>query len=146
MWPAHVSIRTSSNSSTSRSTTSLSRQPLSYDDRQSWLQEQFNLGLSQLFTGLGEMYVAPHHIHLADNATPYLLCAPRRVPVPLFAKVDGTLGKLESQGVIRWIDEPTEWCVGMVAVPKLNDDVLVCRDFHKAKPQQSRGTQYSALC
>ena len=63
----------------------------------------------QLFTGLGEMHGTPHHIHLADNATPYSLCAPRRVPVPLIAKVDDTLGKMESQGIIRQIDEPTEW-------------------------------------
>ena len=45
-WPAHVFTRTSSDSSTSRSTTSSSRQPLSYDHRQSWLQEQCNFGLS----------------------------------------------------------------------------------------------------
>ena len=71
----------------------------------------------QLFTGLGEMHGTPHHIHLADNATPYSLSMPRRVPVPLIAKVDPTLGKMESQGVIRRIDEPTEWCAGMVRAP-----------------------------
>ena len=85
----------------------------------------------QLFTGLGEMHGTPHHIHLADNATPYSLSTPRRVPVPLIAKVDATLGKMESQGVIRRIDEPTEWCAGMVVVPKSNGDVGVCGDFTK---------------
>ena len=85
----------------------------------------------QLFTGLGEMHGTPHHIHLADNATPYSLCTPRRVPVLLIAKVDATLGKMESQGVIRRIDEPTEWCAGMVVVPKSNGDVRVCGDFTK---------------
>ena len=85
----------------------------------------------QLFTGLGEMHGAPHHIHLADNATHYSLCTPRRVPVPLIAKVDATLGKIESQSIIRRIDVPTEWCAGMVVVPKSNGDVRVCGDFTK---------------
>ena len=85
----------------------------------------------QLFTGLGEMHRTLHHIHLADNATPYSLSTPRRVPVALIAKVDATLGKMESQGVIRRIDEPTEWCAGMVVVPKSNGDVHVCGDFTK---------------
>ena len=86
---------------------------------------------SQLFTSLGEMHGTPHHNHSADNATPYSLCTPCRVPVPLIAKVDATLGKMKSQGVIRRIDEPTEWCAGMVAVPKSNDDVRVCGNFMK---------------
>ena len=51
----------------------------------------------QLFTGLGEMHGTPHHIHLADNATPYSLSTPRRVPVPPIANVDATLGKMESR-------------------------------------------------
>ena len=85
----------------------------------------------QLFTGLEEMHGTQHNIHLADNATPYSLCTPSRVPVPLIAKVDAALVKMESQGVIRRIDEPTECCAGMVVVPKSNDDVRVCGDFMK---------------
>ena len=85
----------------------------------------------QLCTGLGEMDGTPHLTHLADNATPYSLCTPRRVPAPLIAKVDATLSKMESQGVIRRIDGPTEWCAGMVVVPKSNGDVRVCGDFTK---------------
>ena len=85
----------------------------------------------QLFTHLGEMHGMPHHIHLEDNASPYSLCTPRRVPVPLIAEVDATLGKMESQGVIRRIDEPKEWCAGMVVVPKMNSDVRVCGYFTK---------------
>ena len=55
-------------------------------------------------------------------------CPSRVTPL---AKVDATLGKMESQGVIRRIDEPTEWCAGMVVVPKSNGDVRVCGDFTK---------------
>ena len=116
----HVFTRTSSDSSTSRSTTSSSRQPLSYDDRQSWLQEQCNLGLSPtLHWSRGN----------ARNAAPYSLSRQCYTLLaqyamsgtcPLIAKVDATLGKMESQGVIRRIDEPTEWCAGMVVVPKSN--------------------------
>ena len=33
---------------------------------------------------------------------------------------------MESMGVITRIDEPTEWCVGMVVVPKQNRKVRIC--------------------
>ena len=45
-WDAHVSTWASRDSSTSRSTASSSRQPISYDNRQSRLQEQCDLGIS----------------------------------------------------------------------------------------------------
>ena len=93
----------------------------------------------QLFTCLGEMHGTPHHIHIPDNAIPYSLCTPRHVRVPLIAKVDVTLGKMESQGVIRRIDEPTEWCAGMVVVPKSNGDVS--RGFAKLNHSIQRERQ-----
>ena len=36
---------------------------------------------------------------------------------------------MESMGVITRIDEPTEWCAGMVIVPKQNGKVKICVDL-----------------
>ncbi|CAC5419062.1 unnamed protein product [Mytilus coruscus] len=38
---------------------------------------------------------------------------------------------MEKLGVISKVDEPTEWCAGMVVVPKSNSDVRICIDFTK---------------
>ena len=39
------------------------------------------------------------------------------------------LERIESQGVISKISEPTEWCSGMVVVPKANGKVRICVDL-----------------
>jgi hypothetical protein len=38
---------------------------------------------------------------------------------------------MEKLGVISRIDEPTEWCAGMVVVPKSSGQVRICIDFIK---------------
>ena len=36
---------------------------------------------------------------------------------------------MESMGVIRKIEEPTEWCAPCIVVPKRNNSIRVCIDF-----------------
>lgn len=38
---------------------------------------------------------------------------------------------MEKLGVISKIDAPTEWCAGMVVVPKPNGKVRICVDLTK---------------
>ena len=38
---------------------------------------------------------------------------------------------MERMGVITRIDEPTEWCVGMVVIPKPSGKVRICVDLTK---------------
>lgn len=42
----------------------------------------------------------------------------RHVPLPLKAKVEKELARMVELGVITKVDEPTNWCSGMVVVPK----------------------------
>ena len=42
---------------------------------------------------------------------------------------------MEELGVISKIDEPTDWCAGMVVVPKANGDVRICVDVDLTKVQ-----------
>ena len=38
---------------------------------------------------------------------------------------------MEEQGVISRVEEPTDWCTGMVVIPKPNGKVRICVDYTK---------------
>ena len=63
---------------------------------------------------LGEEY----DIKLKEGAVPYCLYTPRNVPIPLQEKVKEELQRMEAMGVISKVDGPTQWCAGMVVVPR----------------------------
>ena len=65
-----------------------------------------------VFEGLGNLG-EPYTIKLPDNATPYALFTPRTIPLPLLNKVEEEFTKMESQGIISTVDQPTLWCAGI---------------------------------
>ena len=71
----------------------------------------------QLFTGLGRLKDS-YKIKLRQEAIPFALSVPRRVAIPLLPKVKEELERMTKLGVISKVTEPTEWCAGMVVVPK----------------------------
>ena len=81
-----------------------------------------------LFTGLGKFEQA-YDIKLKDNAKPYVLTVPRRIAFPLMDKVKSELNRMQELGVISPVQEPTEWCSGLVVVPKKNGKVRLCVDL-----------------
>ena len=81
-----------------------------------------------LFKGLGRMR-GEYTIKLQKGAQPYALSAPRRVPIPLMAAVKAELQRMQALGVIAKVDEPTDWCAGMVVVPKTDGRVRICVDL-----------------
>ena len=83
-----------------------------------------------IFKGLGCMTGA-YHIRLRDDATPYALTVPRRVAIPLMPKVKSELERMEKIGVITRVDTPTDWCAGMVVVPKPDGRIRICVDLTK---------------
>ena len=85
-------------------------------------QEEIPKLFPKVFQGLGNLG-EEFTITLKPNATPHALYTPRRIPLPLFPKVEEELKCMESMGVVSNIDEPTPWCAGMVAVPKKNGKV-----------------------
>ena len=85
----------------------------------------------KLFHGLGKLQTE-YKIQLDSEATPYAVHAPRRVPLPLLGKVKEELNRLQTQGVIVPITEPTPWCAPIVVVPKSNSQsVRICVDLTK---------------
>lgn len=84
----------------------------------------------ELFKGL-EKLKDSYKIKLREEATPFVLTTPWRVPIPLLPKVKDEIQRMESMGVITKIDELTEWCAGMVVVPKSGGKVKICVDLTK---------------
>ena len=81
-----------------------------------------------LFTGQGKLD-GEYSIQLEDGAKPFALTVPRRVAIPLMQPVKEELERMEKLGVISRVSEPTEWCAGMVVVPKGNKKVRICVDL-----------------
>ena len=84
----------------------------------------------RVFKGLGRLKDS-YKIEVKKDATPFALTTPRRVPIPLLPKVKEELQRMERMGVISRIEEPSDWCAGMVVVPKCNGKVRICVDLTK---------------
>ena len=93
--------------------------------------------LPQLFRGLGK-FDSEYTIHLEEGAKPFALTTPRRVPISLMKAVNKELERMEELGVIAPVTEPTDWCAGMVVVPKKNNEVCICVDLTRLNQSVKR--------
>ena len=84
----------------------------------------------KLFSGLGKLQ-GEHKIHLKENATPFCLATPRRVPLPLMKKVKDEIDRMVDCGVIEQVNDSTDWCAPIVAVPKPSGAVRIWVDLTK---------------
>ena len=82
----------------------------------------------QLFRGLGKMQCT-YNIKLKPGSKPFALFTPRRIAIPLRPRVKEELQRMERLGVIEKVDKPTEWCAGIVVVPKPSGKVRICVDL-----------------
>ena len=82
----------------------------------------------QMFTGLGKLQ-GEYAIKLKPDSKPFAISVPRRVAVPLLKKVRDELQRMEQLGVIAKVEAPTDWCAGMVVVPKSDGHVRICVDL-----------------
>ena len=83
---------------------------------------------SNLFQGLGTMH-CEYGIQLKPDAKPFSLFTACKIPIPLCDKVQNEIARMEASGVISKVDQPTEWCSGMVVVQKKSGDVRICVDL-----------------
>ena len=91
----------------------------------------------KLFEGLGNLE-GEYRIELKPEAEPFALSTPRRVAITLMAKVKAELEEMERSGIISRVDEPTDWCSGMVIVPKSDGRVRICVDLSKLNESVKR--------
>lgn len=89
--------------------------------------------IKDVFQQGGKLKTDPVKIVLKEGAEPYAVNVSRRVPLPLLPKVKAELSRMEKEGIIEKVTEPTEWCTAMVPVLKPNGDVRICVDLREAK-------------
>ena len=83
-----------------------------------------------LFKGLGTFKGDSYTVQLKPDVKPFALYTLRNVPIPLRKMVKEELSRMQTLGVISPIEEPTQWCAGMVVVPKPSGAVRICVDCH----------------
>nr|XP_040583535.1 uncharacterized protein K02A2.6-like [Lepeophtheirus salmonis] len=71
-----------------------------------------------------------YKIELKEDVVPWAETTSRRVPLPLYCKVEQEIKKLELYDIIVKEFEPTEWCSPMVVVKK-TEGVRLCVDYQK---------------
>ena len=81
---------------------------------------------NHVYEGLGCL-PGKHHIQLTENAVPTVHAA-RRVPFALREKLKSELDRLETMGVIKRTEEPTDWVNALVIVEKPNGSLRLCLD------------------
>ena len=81
---------------------------------------------SHLFDTLGDID-GEIDLHLQENAIPKVH-PPRRVPIAIRERLKEELDKMEQDGVIKKVDEPTDWVNSLVIVEKPNGQLRICLD------------------
>ncbi|XP_043217806.1 uncharacterized protein LOC122379571 [Amphibalanus amphitrite] len=82
-------------------------------------------------------------IHLREEAVPFRVSSPRRVPLSLRTPLKDELQKLVSEGIIVPVTEPTEWCAPIVVEPKKEGGIRLCVDLSRLN-KFVRTEQYQA--
>ena len=82
----------------------------------------------KLMRPLGDM-MEPYDAVLREDVRPYSLTVPRRVAIPLLPQLKSELERMLRLDVIRPITQPTDWCAGIVVVPKRNKTIRICVDL-----------------
>ncbi|PFX21908.1 Transposon Ty3-I Gag-Pol polyprotein [Stylophora pistillata] len=90
------------------------------------LKEEMLQKYKQVFTGFGRLE-KPYHIEIDPTVTP-VVHPPRNVPAALRDRVKKELDDMEKRGVVRKIEEPTDWVNSMAIVEKPNGSLRIFLD------------------
>ncbi|KAL1435105.1 hypothetical protein MTO96_011269 [Rhipicephalus appendiculatus] len=74
-------------------------------------------------------------IKVKNDAKPYAVTYPRRVPLPLLPLVKKELKRMDDMGVVQKIEHATEWCFPMVIARKKNNELRICVDYGQLNQQ-----------
>ena len=94
------------------------------DITQSALMQQY----PSIFQGIGQLKDYKVKLHIDKSVTPVAQPA-CRIPFHLQKKVSAELKRLEQDGIIEKVDDPTPWISPLVTIPKKNGDVRLCVDM-----------------
>ena len=82
----------------------------------------------QIFSGTGQVKNFCHKVELDDSTRP-VSCPPRKLPSVILTQVSEALEKLCSEGIIRKIEEPTDWCSALVVARRKSGEIRICTDL-----------------
>ncbi|GFO00878.1 Pol polyprotein [Plakobranchus ocellatus] len=92
-----------------------------------------------LFKGLGRLK-DPYTIKIRPGVQPSSIYTQRKIPHPLMDKVKAEINRMLDDDVISPVEEPTEWCSGIVVVPKADRfSVRICVDLTSLNKAVLRG-------
>ena len=80
------------------------------------------------FDGIGLVKNFVHKIAFDDSIQP-VSSPPRKLPPAILTQVKDSLDKLCADGIIKAIDEPTDWCSLIVVARKKNGDIQICTNL-----------------
>ena len=95
-------------------------------DSQPLTKEDLLTEYRDIFTGTG-MFEKEYHIEL-DPSVPPVIQTPRKVPYAKHTQLKETLHKLERDGIIASVDEPTDWVHNLVITEKRNGSLRIFLD------------------
>ena len=73
--------------------------------------------------------MAPYHIQIDPSVT-RVVSPPRNQPAAIRERCKETLDEMEATGVIRKVDEPTEWMNSLVVIEKPKSKKLQSKKLH----------------
>ncbi|GFR99764.1 Pol polyprotein [Elysia marginata] len=92
----------------------------------------FRTEFPNLFKGLGRLKES-YTIKTRPDIQPVSIYTPQKIAHPLITKVKTEIDRLLSEGVISPVNEPTDWCSGIVVVTKPNQSsVRICVDLKQS--------------
>ncbi|KAI0207756.1 hypothetical protein LSAT2_007579, partial [Lamellibrachia satsuma] len=79
-----------------------------------------------VFTGVGELE-HPYHIELKEDVQP-VVQATRKLPYTRVESLKKALDKLERDGIVADVEQPTPWVNNLVITEKRNGSLRLCLD------------------
>ena len=86
---------------------------------------------NEIFGDIGLVKCKPVKITLQSNVEPYSVNTSRRIPIPLLEATKLELARMQENGIIRPVTEPTDWCAAVVPVVKKNNKIRICADLRQ---------------
>ncbi|XP_067947479.1 uncharacterized protein [Watersipora subatra] len=103
-------------------------------------KHDFKSEYPEVFCDLGKL-ADPYTIQKRDDAKPVALHIPYEVSMPRLQIVKKQLDDIERKEVISKVTVPTDWCAGMVQVPKADQNqIRICADFTNLNKAVRRNT------
>ena len=94
-------------------------------------ENKFIQDYPEVFNGLDDIEGPPINIELKPETTPYRITTPRHIPIPLFEAVKEEIKRMEKLGVIKRVEQPTDWCHPIVVAAKPNNQIRLCINLTK---------------